>query len=303
VFFDTSAEAAEAGFRACLRCHPDDVSADERYAAVVVQACRLIESADQAPSLDELAATVGLSKHHFHRIFRKIAGLTPKAYATAQRDKKVRDGLKSKGTVTEVIYGAGFNSSGRFYATSRAVLGMTPGKRRAGGTGETIRFALGECSLGTVLVGATDKGVCSILLGDTADELLQMFQEQFPRAELFGGDADFDDWIARVVAFIDAPGSELKLPLDIRGTAFQQRVWQALGRIPMGQTASYAAIAKAIGAPAATRAVAQACGANKLAVAIPCHRVVRSDGGLSGYRWGVARKRALLDREHSRSEK
>ena len=298
VFFDTGAEAAAAGFRACLRCHPDDVSADERYAAVVVQACRLIESAEQAPGLDELAATVGLSKHHFHRIFRKIAGLTPKAYATAQRDKKVRDGLATKGSVTEVIYAAGFNSSGRFYETSREVLGMTPGKRRAGGKGETIRFALGECSLGTILVGATDKGVCSILLGDTADGLLQMFQEQFPRAELVGGDADFDDWIARVVAFIDAPAGELKLPLDIRGTAFQQRVWKALGKIPMGQTASYAAIAKEIGAPKSPRAVAQACAANKLAVVIPCHRVVRSDGGLSGYRWGVERKQALLDREN-----
>ena len=302
VFFETSAEAAAAGFRACLRCHPDDVSADERYAALVVQACRLIESAEHAPNLDELAATVGLSKHHFHRIFKKIAGLTPKAYASAHRDKKVRDGLKSKGTVTEVIYAAGFNSSGRFYETSREVLGMTPGNRRAGGMGETIRFALGECSLGTILVGATNQGVCSILLGDTADELLQMFQEQFPRAQLVGGDADFDDCIARVVAFIDAPAGELKLPLDIRGTAFQQRVWKALGRIPMGQTASYAAIAKEIGAPAATRAVAQACGANKLAVVIPCHRVVRSDGGLSGYRWGIERKRALLDRENPRMD-
>ena len=182
VFFDTNTEAAAAGFRACKRCHPDDVSADERYAAIVVQACRLIESAEQAPNLDELAATVGMSKHHFHRIFKKIAGLTPKAYATAHRDKKVRDGLQSKGTVTEVIYGAGFNSSGRFYEQSQAVLGMTPTRHRTGGTGETIRFALGECSLGTILVGATDKGVCSILLGDTPEELLRMFQEQFPRA-------------------------------------------------------------------------------------------------------------------------
>jgi AraC family transcriptional regulator of adaptative response/methylated-DNA-[protein]-cysteine methyltransferase len=297
VFFNSGAEAVAAGFRACMRCHPDEVSADQRYATLVVQACRLIDSADQAPSLDELAAAVGMSKHYFHRIFRKFAGVTPKAYAVARRDKKIRDGLKSKGTVTEVIYAAGFNSSGRFYETSREVLGMTPTRRRAGGAGETIRFALGECSLGTILVGATDQGVCSILLGDTPEELLQMFQEQFPKAELVGGDADFDAWIAQVVAFIDMPGSELKLPMDIRGTAFQQRVWKALGKIPRGQTASYAAIAKEIGAPKSTRAVAQACGANKLAVVIPCHRVVRSDGGLSGYRWGVERKRALLDRE------
>jgi AraC family transcriptional regulator of adaptative response/methylated-DNA-[protein]-cysteine methyltransferase len=241
-----------------------------------------------------------MSKHHFHRIFRKIAGLTPKAYAAAHRDKKVRDGLRSNGSVTEVIYGAGFNSSGRFYERSREALGMTPSRRRAGGSGETIRFALGECSLGSILVGATGKGVCSILLGDTPESLLQMFQEQFPNAELVGGEDDFDAWVARVVAYIDAPGSELNLPLDIRGTAFQQRVWKALGKIPMGQTASYAAIAKAIGAPASMRAVAQACGANKLAVVIPCHRVVRSDGGLSGYRWGVERKQALLDRESYR---
>jgi AraC family transcriptional regulator of adaptative response/methylated-DNA-[protein]-cysteine methyltransferase len=177
---------------------------------------------------------------------------------------------------------------------------MTPSRRRAGGSGETIRFALGECSLGSILVGATGKGVCSILLGDTPESLLQMFQEQFPNAELVGGENDFDAWVARVVAYIDAPGSELNLPLDIRGTAFQQRVWKALGKIPMGQTASYADIAKAIGAPASMRAVAQACGANKLAVVIPCHRVVRSDGGLSGYRWGVERKQALLDRESYR---
>ena len=174
---------------------------------------------------------------------------------------------------------------------------MTPTRRRAGGAGETIRFALGECSLGAILVGATDKGVCSVLLGDSPEELLQMFQEQFPRAQLVGGEADFDGWVAQVVACIDAPGSELKLPMDIRGTAFQQRVWKALGKIPIGQTVSYAAIAREIGEPKSTRAVAQACGANKLAVLIPCHRVVRSDGGLSGYRWGVERKRALLKRE------
>jgi len=299
VFFDTSAEAAAAGFRACMRCRPDDVSAGERYAALVVQACRLIESADQPPSLEDLARSVGLSKHHFHRIFRNIAGVTPKGYAVAHRDRKVRDGLKSKGTVTEAIYGAGFNSSGRFYETSREVLGMTPTRRRAGGAGETIRFALGECSLGAILVGATDKGVCSILLGDSPEELLQMFQEQFPRAQLVGGEADFDAWVAQVIACIDAPGSELKLPMDIRGTAFQQRVWKALRKIPVGQTASYADIARKIGAPTSMRAVAQACGANKLAVVIPCHRVVRSDGGLSGYRWGVERKQALLNRENS----
>jgi len=238
-----------------------------------------------------------MSRFHFHRVFKSVTGVTPKAYAAAHRGRRVREALSAAGTVTDAIYGAGFNSNGRFYATSSKVLGMTPTAFRAGGTGASIRFAVGECSLGSVLVAATGKGVCAILLGDDPAALLRDLEHRFPNAELVGGDAGFERVVARVVGFVDAPRRGLDLPLDVRGTAFQQRVWQALQKIPAGQTASYSDIARRIGRPAAVRAVAQACAANALAVAIPCHRVVRLDGGLSGYRWGIDRKRALLDRE------
>ncbi len=211
----------------------------------------------------------------------------------------MRDALASSGSVTEAIYRAGFNSSGRFYASSTATLGMQPRAFRAGGEGAVIRFAVGECSLGSILVAATDKGVCAISLGDDPDALVRDLQDRFPSAQLSAGDEGFDQLVAAVVGFVEAPGLGTDLPLDVRGTAFQQRVWQALRDIPAGSTASYADIARRIGAPRAVRAVAQACASNPLAVAIPCHRVVRRDGELSGYRWGVERKRALLDREVS----
>jgi AraC family transcriptional regulator of adaptative response/methylated-DNA-[protein]-cysteine methyltransferase len=195
------------------------------------------------------------------------------------------------------MYEAGFNSSGRFYAQSSEMLGMTPGAFRAGGARSAIRFAVGECSLGSVLVAATEKGVCAILMGDDPEALVRGLQDRFPRAELTGGDREFEATVAKVLSFVEAPKLGLELPLDVRGTAFQQRVWQALRAIPAGTTASYSDIAERIGAPKSVRAVAQACGANAIAVAIPCHRVVRQDGGLSGYRWGVERKRVLLDRE------
>jgi AraC family transcriptional regulator, regulatory protein of adaptative response / methylated-DNA-[protein]-cysteine methyltransferase len=209
----------------------------------------------------------------------------------------VRDELTQCATVTEAIYGAGFNSSGRFYAASPDLLGMTPTEFRSGGNGASIRFAVGECSLGSILVAATGKGVCAILFGDDPDALVRELQDRFPKAQLIGGDDGFERLVATVVGFIEAPAQGLDLPLDMRGTAFQQRVWQALRQIPSGSTASYAEIAKRIGRPKAVRAVAQACASNRIAVAIPCHRVVRTDGALSGYRWGAERKRALLDRE------
>jgi AraC family transcriptional regulator of adaptative response/methylated-DNA-[protein]-cysteine methyltransferase len=274
-----------------------DVSARQRQA--VTRACRLIERSDELPSLDRLAAVAGLSRFHFHRVFKRLTGVTPKAYADGQRARRVRDGLAAGASVTAAMYGAGFNSSGRFYASSAARLGMRPSAARAGGAGTTIRFAVGECSLGAVLVAATEVGVCTIALGDDPDRLVRALQDRFPKAALAGGDARFERWVAAVVVLVEQPALGLDLPLDIRGTAFQLRVWEALRAIPPGETASYAQVARRIGQPGASRAVAAACAANPVAVAIPCHRVVRTDGSLSGYRWGVQRKAALLERERA----
>jgi AraC family transcriptional regulator of adaptative response/methylated-DNA-[protein]-cysteine methyltransferase len=296
-FYATCAEAEQAGFRPCKRCRPTEPALAAQHVATVVKACRLIEAAEDMPNLEALAAAVGMSRFHFHRVFKTLTGVTPKAYAAAHRAQRVRDELSRTDTVTEAIYGAGFHSNGRFYATSSEVLGMTPTNFRAGGYGACMRFAVGACSLGSILVAATDKGVCAILLGDDPEALVRDLQDRFPKAQLLGGDADFEHLVARVVGFVEAPALGLDLPLDVQGTAFQQRVWQALRAIPSGTTASYTAIAERIGAPQAVRAVAQACASNAIAVAIPCHRVVRQDGALAGYRWGVERKRALLERE------
>jgi AraC family transcriptional regulator of adaptative response/methylated-DNA-[protein]-cysteine methyltransferase len=298
VAFHDSIEAAQAaGFRPCKRCKPDQASLAERNAQAVAAACRAIETAEEIPSLDDLAAQAGMSPFHFHRVFKAVTGLTPNAYGRASRAERVRQALPASRTVTEAIYDAGFNSGGRFYEGSGKALGMTPGRFRAGGAATVIRFAVGECSLGSILVAATDKGVCAILMGDDPELLVRDLQDRFDRAELVGGDAEFEALVARVVGLVEQPRLGHDLPLDVRGTAFQQRVWQALLEIPAGETASYAQVAERIGKPSAVRAVAQACAANALAVAIPCHRVVRNDGALSGYRWGVERKRALLDRE------
>jgi AraC family transcriptional regulator of adaptative response/methylated-DNA-[protein]-cysteine methyltransferase len=299
-FHETTADARAAGFRPCKRCRPDEPPLAQQHAARIAQACRLIEQTDETPSLEALAETVGLSRYHFHRLFKNITGLTPKGYADAQRARRVRDELPGNTSVTDAIYGAGFNSSGRFYAASSQLLGMTPTQYRAGGEDAAIRFAIGECSLGAILVAATDKGICAITLGDDPAALLADLQQRFSRAQLIGGDAAFERVVATVVGFVEAPRTGLDLPLDIRGTAFQQRVWQALQQIPAGATASYSDIAQRLGAPRSVRAVAQACAANAIAVAIPCHRVVRQDGALSGYRWGVERKLALLEREEAR---
>jgi AraC family transcriptional regulator, regulatory protein of adaptative response / methylated-DNA-[protein]-cysteine methyltransferase len=296
-FHDTIADAEAAGFHACKRCKPNQPSPEVQNARTVARICRVIEQAEAVPPLAELAEAAGLSPSYFHRIFKAVTGLTPKDYAVAHRADKVREELGRCGTVTEAIYGAGFNSNGRFYEKSGEMLGMTPTDYRAGGANAAIRFAVGECSLGSILVARSEKGVCAILLGDEPEPLIRDLQDRFPRARLIGGDADFEKLVAHVVGFIEAPGIGLDLPLDVRGTAFQQRVWAALRAIPAGTTVSYADIAKTIGAPKAVRAVAGACGADSLAVAIPCHRVVRHDGALSGYRWGIERKRALLDRE------
>jgi AraC family transcriptional regulator of adaptative response/methylated-DNA-[protein]-cysteine methyltransferase len=299
-FHATCEDAEQAGFRPCKRCKPNEVPLVEQHAARIAEACRIIEGAETAPNLEALAERIGLSAHHFHRLFKQIAGLTPRAYAAAHREKRLREELARGGPVTGAIFEAGYNSNGRFYEKSNKVLGMTPTAYRNGGAETEIRFAIGECSLGSVLVATSRIGVCAILLGDDPAALARDLQDRFPQANLIGGDAEFERLVAQVVGFVEAPGLGLDLPLDIRGTAFQQRVWQALQAIPAGKTASYAEIAEAIGSPAAVRAVAQACAANAIAVAIPCHRVIRNDGGLSGYRWGVERKRALLDKDARR---
>jgi AraC family transcriptional regulator, regulatory protein of adaptative response / methylated-DNA-[protein]-cysteine methyltransferase len=296
-FHDSATAAERAGFRPCKRCKPDQLSLPEQHAVMVTEACRLIEHAETPPTLEQLAKSTGLSAFHFHRVFKAVTGLTPKQYATAHRAGRVRSELDRGGSVTEAIFDAGYNASSRFYETSNQLLGMTPSSYRAGGADHDIRFAVGECSLGAILVARSERGVCAILFGDDPDALARDLQDRFPRANLIGGDRAFEQLVATVVGFVEAPALGLDLPLDVRGTAFQQRVWQALREIPAGVTVSYSDIAQRIGSPNAVRAVAGACAANMLAVAIPCHRVVRNDGGLSGYRWGVERKRALLARE------
>ena len=296
-FHATCADAEKAGFRPCKRCQPNQPALAEQHAAMIAEACRLIAESEEAPDLEALANHVGMSRYHFHRVFKAITGLTPHDYVVANRMQKVRKKLGISDTVTEAMYDAGYNSSGRFYETTHEVLGMTPSHFRAGGARTDIRFAIGECSLGSILIARSDRGVCAILLGDDPDVLVRDLQDTFPRANLIGGDGEFEHLVASVVGFVETPAVGLDLPLDIRGTAFQQRVWQALREIPAGETASYSEIARRISSPKSVRAVAQACSANTLAVAIPCHRVVRNDGSLSGYRWGVERKRALLKRE------
>ena len=296
-FHATREDAERAGFRPCKRCKPDGPSQAERQATLVAAACRTIEAAESMPTLEVLAQQAGLSPFHFQRMFKAVAGVTPRQYGAAHRGQRMRQELGSAARVTDAIYEAGYGSSSRFYETAADELGMTASRFRRGGDQAHIRFAVGQCSLGAILVARSDQGICAITLGDDPDALVRQLQDRFPNAELVGDDRDFDRVVAQVVGFVEAPNQGLDLPLDIRGTAFQRRVWQALREIPAGETASYTEIARRIGAPASVRAVAGACAANHLAVAVPCHRVVRNDGGLSGYRWGVERKRALLERE------
>jgi AraC family transcriptional regulator of adaptative response/methylated-DNA-[protein]-cysteine methyltransferase len=296
-FHATPAAAREAGFRPCLRCRPDDPPRSVHHAEAVARACRFIEAAEEPPALAALAEVAGLSPFHFHRVFRGLTGVTPKAYAEAVRAERLAAALPGAGSVTEAAYAAGYGTAGRFYAAAGPRLGMTPGAVRRGGAGAAIRFSVAACAFGVVLVAATERGLCAILLGDDPDALARDLRARFPRADIAGAEAGFAARVAEVVAFVEAPRLGLALPLDIGGTAFQQRVWAALRAIPPGRTATYGEIAKGIGQPAAVRAVALACAANAHAVAIPCHRVVRADGSLSGYRWGVARKAELLARE------
>ncbi|EHD23001.1 MULTISPECIES: bifunctional DNA-binding transcriptional regulator/O6-methylguanine-DNA methyltransferase Ada [Brenneria] len=297
LFFASADQAQAAGFRPCKRCRQGRLSREAQQAEQITRACRMIEQIAKPPALHALAQAVGLSPFHFHRLFKAITGVTPRQYANAHRQRQVRQQLAKNDAVTAVILDNGYSAAGRFYAASDAQLGMTPKTFQHKGRGMTIYFAVGACSLGDILVAESERGICAILLGEDPQQLVEELQEMFANAQLVGGDAAFERRVAQVVGFVDAPEIGLALPLDIRGTAFQQRVWQALRDIPIGETASYSDIAARIGSPAAVRAVAGACAANRLAVAIPCHRVVRHDGSLSGYRWGVARKSALLNKE------
>ena len=302
-FFPTRADAEHAGYRACRRCHPQGPSSRSRLSEAVLRACRTIEEAEEPPSLTELAETAGLSPSHFHRLFKAVVGVTPKAYAVACRARRFQEGLREAGTVTQAMYDAGFGSSSRCYEQAADHLGMTPAEYRNGGVGKLVRYAMVRCYLGWMLVAATERGICAIEFDDHRDRLRDRLTACFPAAEFRGDDLEFTAWVERVLAFLDQPGRGLDLPLDVRGTAFQRRVWQALQAIPAGSTATYAEIARKIGHPLAARAVAGACAANPVAVLIPCHRIVRGDGGLGGYRWDLQRKQALLEREAAQWEK
>lgn len=296
-YFSDAGQAERQGYRPCKRCRQGRISLAQQHGALVEQACRLLEESEKTPPLEQLAQHVGLSAYHFHRIFKSFTGVTPRAYAVAKRQQRIRDKLAASSSITSAILEAGYASSGNFYASSPASLGMTPKAYRAGGRDIAVWFAVGVCSLGDILVAESARGVCAILLGDNPQTLIENLQDNFPHAQLLGNDEDFEKRVATIVGFVDQPGGHLALPLDIRGTAFQQRVWHALRAIPVGETLSYSCVAEKIGSPKSVRAVARACAANLLAVAIPCHRVVKNSGAISGYRWGVERKRALLEKE------
>lgn len=300
-FYADAQAALAAGFRPCKRCRPDALSPQAARHEIVARACRLL-SREPPLTLAALASTLAVSPFHLHRLFKSVTGVTPKAWQQAQRAQRLRTALAEGETVTDAVMNAGFSASSAFYRRADATLGMTARQYRSGGEAMSVRFAAGYCSLGVCLVAASERGICAILLGDSEDELTASLQRLFPRAQLQTGDTAFGEQVKEVIDRLETPTSALPLPLDLRGTAFQMRVWQALCEIPAGETRSYQQIAQAVGQPQAVRAVASACAANKLALIIPCHRVIRQDGALSGYRWGTARKAALLRREAQQEE-
>lgn len=297
VFFATFQEAEAAGYRACRRCQPREPLRVDPHLKQIERACRSLDDVEARPSLESLAAAAGLSRFHFLRVFKRIVGVTPAQYAIARREERLRKELGKGRKVTEAIYAAGYNSSGRFYTASRGMLGMQPRSFAAGAAGELIHYAVGDSSLGKVLVASTVVGVCAVLLGDSVKEVLSGLRDAFPRANLSAGNGNYRRLVKRVIRVVEAPNRGWNLPLDVRGSAFQRRVWRALLGLPSGTTVTYGQLARRIGERKAARAVAAACAANLVAVLVPCHRVVRSDGTPSGYRWGADRKRALLQRE------
>ncbi|MBS2033357.1 bifunctional DNA-binding transcriptional regulator/O6-methylguanine-DNA methyltransferase Ada [bacterium] len=297
-FFSDQAEAEAAGFRACKRCKPDQTGLREQQARLVAQACHSLEQSPESPDLKDLASAAGLSLFHFHRLFKKLVGLTPRQYERANRAEKLRRALVGASSVTEAVFEAGYQSSSRFYENSQQVLGMKPGQYKDGG-GQMIGYCIQPGRLTPwMLVAASEKGVCAIFLGEDPAALLTELRRRFPKSQLNEGDESFRGWVEAAVAAVEENQPAWELPLDVRGTVFQQKVWEALRQIPPGQTRTYSQLAEQIGHPGAVRAVGSACAANPIAVAIPCHRAVRSDGSLAGYYWGgPAIKRVLLDRE------
>jgi len=300
-FYPDAHQAAQAGFRPCKRCRPDQRDPDAQRVATIGKACRLLEQ-DQPLTLHQLAQAVAVSPYHLHRLFKAATGMTPKAWQQAARAKRLRQALAQGDTVTDSVLGAGFPDSSSYYRKADAALGMTAKQYRRGGESTTVQYALSDCALGRCLVAESARGICAILPGDDDRALIAELETLFPHARREQADAAFAARVNQVIASVDNHALALTLPLDIRGTAFQQQVWQALRAIRSGETASYQQVANAIGNPGAVRAVARACAANTLAIIIPCHRVVRSDGGLSGYRWGTVRKAALLKREANKQE-
>lgn len=298
-FFESTEAAEQAGLRPCRRCHPQDVSTQQR---VVAQVQQLLQTAETAPSLAQLGEAVGLSPFHLQRLFKRATGLSPREYANLCRVERLKAGLKQGATVTEALYEAGYGSSRALYDQVQQHLGMTPSTYRRGGAGERIAYACAETPLGSVLVAATGRGLCALRFGEAESRLVAELAGEFPRADLVREPEELHPYVEAVQAHLSGRQASLDLPLDVQATAFQQRVWSALRAIPYGEVRSYREVAAMIGQPAAVRAVARACATNPVALAVPCHRVVRANGDLSGYRWGVDRKRLLLDREQAFAE-
>ena len=296
-FYSVASDAEQAGYRPCKRCSPDSTPMTEVKAGLITAACRRIESSPVQPSLAELAAEANMSPGHFHRLFKKLTGITPKEYATTKQSDRFLGALDNGSSVTSAVYQAGYSGPGRAYDQLKSRLGMTPSEYGKGAPGITIRYALAECFLGWTLVAATDRGICAVMFGDNPSVLPGLIRERFPEADLQESSADENKVLKKAIAEINIPSDKFDLPLDIIGTAFQKRVWKALMEVPPGETAGYRDIAERIGRPKAVRAVAGACAANKIALFIPCHRIIRRDGGLGGYRWGLERKRIILERE------
>ena len=297
-FFDRPALAEDAGYRPCRRCHPDQAERPEPNLALMQAICRYIdENPEHPPTLDDLAERFHLSPYHLQRTFKRIIGVTPKQYAAAQRSQRLRTALKAGNTATVAIYDAGYGSSSSAYGEAGTYLGMTPDRFRRGGANEAIDYTITPCPLGKLLVAATANGICAVHLGDSETELESTLAEEFPAAKRLRGDRRLQQWVAPIADYLDGARPHLDLPLDIQATAFQRQVWTALQAIPYGSTRSYSDVATAIGQPTAARAVANACASNPAALVIPCHRVVREDGGLGGYRWGIQRKETLLAQE------